>query len=90
MVELEKECDALASAYREIDRLRAGVVDLKAIIRSLEAQKTMALTHGTVPQNSTQVLDFIGVRHEDHVCSCHSVSVAALPSVQDIDSVSII
>lgn len=90
MQALNKDCEALTAAYREIDRLRAGVVDLKAVIRTLEAQKSMALDHGTVPQNSTQVLDFIGDTHLRHQHFCHSDTVGNLTPQQDIDTVSII
>jgi hypothetical protein len=87
MQALAKDCEALAAAHREIDRLRAGVVDLKAHIRSMEAQ---ALNHGTVPQNNTQVVDFIGLAHIRHVHSCHSCIGASPQPLPTKDTVSII
>lgn len=81
MQTIAKECDALIAAYREIDRLRAGVVELKAYIRRMEAEKTMALDYGTVPQNGVQVIDFIGAVHVHHVPSCHSDTVTTLASL---------
>lgn len=71
MSNLVRDCEALIAAYGEIDRLRAGVVGLKAQIRSLEAKEIMALGYGTVPQNSTQVIDSIRSVHDGDVSHCH-------------------
>lgn len=77
MSDLARDCDVLIATQRELDRLRMGVVDLRAQIRTLESRLAMALNHGTVPQNGVQVIDSIGGADEHHAPYCHSDTVAS-------------